>query len=219
MASPGTSGNKIPMRLMIVEDNRTNLLVLTRILNKIGDCTVEGYLDPLEAIERAEAEAFDFVLVDFMMPGLDWCSFIGRLRKSDAYRHIPIVMITADGNRRTRIDSITVGATNFLNKPVDPVELKARIGNLLDLRRAQIALADRAEWLARGVERATTALRVREEEVIWRLSRALEYRDNDTGDHTNRVARLAQMIAEELGFATDACRRGRISLATRVRRP
>ena len=186
------------MRLMVVEDNKTNLLVLKGIVQKFEGCDVEAYLDPVEAIARAEAVPFDLIIVDYMMPELDGREFIVRLRRREEYRHVPMVMITADGNRQTRIDSISAGATDFLNKPVDPVELKARIGNLLVLRRQQIDLNHRNDWLAQEVERATRHLVEREEEVIWRLSRALEYRDTDTGDHTFRVATVARLIAEEL---------------------
>lgn len=194
------------MRLMVVEDNRTNLLVLKGILQKFEGCDVEAFLDPVEAAERAEAEPFDLIIVDYIMPDLDGREFIIRLRRHERYRHVPIVMITADGNRQTRIDSISAGATDFLNKPIDPVELKARIGNLLVLRRQQIDLERRNEWLAEEVEKATRYLAEREEEVIWRLSRALEYRDTDTGDHTFRVATVARLIANELNLGKDAAK-------------
>lgn len=194
------------MRLMIIEDNRTNLLVLKGILQKFAGCEVEAYLDPIEAVARAAETSFDLFLVDFMMPGLDGRAVISRLRGREEYRHVPIVMITADGNRQTRIDAITAGATDFLNKPIDPVELRARVGNLLTLRQQQLDLASRADWLAFEVERATKHLAEREEEVIWRLSRALDYRDGETGDHTYRVATVARLIAEELGFSRDRCR-------------
>lgn len=194
------------MRLMVIEDNRTNLLVLKGILQKFPDCEVEAFLDPLEAVARGETVAFDLVIVDYMMPGLDGRGVISRLRARDDYRHVPIVMITADGNRQTRIDSITAGATDFLNKPIDPVELRARIGNLLTLRQQQLALASKAEWLTFEVHLATRHLAEREEEVIWRLSRALDYRDGETGEHTYRVATIARLIADELGLGHDCCR-------------
>lgn len=194
------------MRLMVIEDNRTNLLILQGILQKFPDCRVEAFPDPLEAIARAEAVLFDLIIVDFMMPGLDGVGVIAHLRRRSEYRHVPIVMITADGNRQTRIDSITAGATDFLNKPIDPIELRARIGNLLTLRQQQLDLASRADWLTTEVERATLHIAEREEEVIWRLSKALDYRDGETGEHTYRVATIARMIAEELGFSRDRCR-------------
>ena len=194
------------MKLLVVEDNRTNLLVLKGILQKMDGCEIEAFADPLAALERAKAELFDLILVDYMMPGLDGRSFIQILRQREDYRHIPMVMITADSNRQTLIDSITAGATDFLYKPVDPIELKARIGNLLTLRRQQRDLTDRAAWLADEVTKATLHLAEREEEVIWRLSRALAFRDDDTGEHTSRVANVSRMIGEELGLDPQTCR-------------
>ena len=194
------------MRLMVVEDNRTNLMVLMGILRNFQDCEVQTFLDPIEALAVAERELIDLILVDYMMPGIDGREFITRLRARPEYKTIPMVMITADGNRQTRIDSITAGATDFLSKPVDPVELRARIGNLLVMRKQQIELADHAQWLMTEVAHATKHLADREEEVIWRLSRALEMRDNDTGEHTSRVANVARMIAEELGLDAERCR-------------
>lgn len=194
------------MRLMIVEDNRTNLLVLRGILEKFPDCTVDAHLDPTVALRAALDEVYDLIIVDYMMPGIDGRSFIAQLRARPEYAHIPMVMITADGQRETRIEAITAGATDFLNKPVDPIELKARIGNLLTMRRQQKALAEHAEWLMHEVARATRHLIEREEEIIWRLSRALDYRDNDTGEHTTRVANVARMLAEELGLSVTDCR-------------
>ena len=194
------------MRLMIVEDNRTNLLVLKGIIEKFPGCTVDAFLDPFEALAATATDSYDLIVVDYMMPGLDGRSLIAALRARPEYEHIPIVMITADGNRATRIDAITAGATDFLSKPVDPVELRARIGNLLTLRRQQRDLANHAEWLMHEVARATRHLLEREEEMIWRLSRALDFRDNETGEHTSRVANVARMLAGQLGLSEEACR-------------
>jgi putative two-component system response regulator len=76
----------------------------------------------------------------------------------------------------------------------------------LPFANAQIELANRAQWLAAAVEEARRELVAREEEVIWRLARAIEYRDGDTGGHVSRVAVISRMIAEALGLSTARCR-------------
>ena len=115
-------------------------------------------------------------------------------------------MVTSEGDRQIRLDAISAGAADFLNKPVDPIELRARLTNLLALRRAQLDLANHAHWLEREVAKATQHLSEREEEVIWRLSRAIEFRDGGTGEHISRVATVSQLIAEGLGCDTEFCR-------------
>jgi putative two-component system response regulator len=115
-------------------------------------------------------------------------------------------MVTASADRETRHRALEVGATDFLTKPVDPVELKARMANLLALRAAHRQLADRASWLADAVARATADLHEREREVIWRLSMAAEHRDRDTAYHVVRVAEYAGVVAEGLGLDADMVR-------------
>ena len=149
---------------------------------------------------------FDLVLVDYMMPSVDGLEFIRRLRLDPRSEHVPIVMISADADRGLRLEAIEAGATDFLDKPVDPHELKMRVTNLLALRRAQVALADRAQWLAHEVEKATRAVLEREEETIRRLARAIEYRDGGTGEHVSRVATISRILAEELGLDPELTR-------------
>ena len=188
------------MKIMVVEDNRTNLAVLTAIVGKIPGCHVEGFDSPTKAVSRAFETTFDLILVDYVMPEMNGIELINSLRCSQSYQLVPIVMVTADSVRQVRLDAIAAGATDFLNKPIDPVELKARVQNLLALRQAQQAVEKRVEWLAAEVEAATRHLAEREEEVIWRLARAIEYRDSGTADHISRVATISRLVAEGLGL-------------------
>jgi len=185
---------------MIVEDNRTNLTVLTAIVGRIPGCHVEGFDSPTKAVARAFEMTFDLILVDYVMPEMNGIELIQCLRRIQSYQLVPIVMVTADSVRQVRLDAISAGATDFLNKPIDPVELKARVQNLLALRQAQQQIEKRADWLAAEVEVATRHLAAREEEVIWRLARAIEYRDGGTGDHISRVATISRLVAEGLGL-------------------
>jgi putative two-component system response regulator len=127
------------------------------------------------------------------------------LRRLPGYEHVPIIMITADHQRDLRIAAIDAGATDFLSKPVDPQELRVRARNLLSLRQSQLALSDRALHLQLEIDKATRSLADREREVIWRLARAIDLRDEDTGDHVSRVARVAQIMAERMGLDRSFC--------------
>lgn len=176
------------------------------IVKAATNAEIDSCLNPREALERSQATQYDLVLVDHIMPGMDGVQFTGALRSRENYRSVPIVMVTSDMDRNTRIEAIRAGATDFVNKPFDPTELQARVANLLTLRAAQVELADRATWLAREVELATAHLLAREEEIIWRLARAIEYRDGDTGEHVSRVAQISQLIASGIGLSPQRCR-------------
>lgn len=194
------------MRLLIIDDNATNLMLLTIIAQRLEGVRVEGCQTPLRALELLRGGAYDLVLVDYAMPEMNGNELITAIRRLDNYQVVPIVMITGENDRQIRLDAIRAGATDFLNKPVDPIELRARLSNLLALRRAQRDLANHAQWLEREVAKATRHLSEREEEVIWRLSRAIEFRDGGTGEHISRVATVSRLIAEGLGCAPEFCR-------------
>ena len=176
------------------------------IVKAATSAQIDSCLHPREALERSEATQYDLVLVDHIMPEMDGVQFTGALRARASYRLVPIIMVTSDMDRNTRIEAIRAGATDFVNKPFDPTELQARVANLLTLRAAQVELADRANWLSREVELATAHLLAREEEIIWRLARAIEYRDGDTGEHVSRVAQISQLIASGIGLSPQRCR-------------
>ncbi len=102
--------------------------------------------------------------------------------------------------------STPTGATDFLTKTIDSQELRVRARNLLSLRQAQSALADRAVHLAMEVEKATRKLATRRERVIWRLAaRASNCGRQYDGDHVSRVATVARLIAEQLGMDKVYC--------------
>ena len=176
------------------------------IIKAATDAEIDACLLPREALERSESTQYDLVLVDHIMPEMDGVQFTSALRARESYRLVPIIMVTSDMDRNTRIEAIRAGATDFVNKPFDPTELQARVANLLTLRVAQVELADRANWLSREVELATAHLLAREEEIIWRLARAIEYRDGDTGEHVSRVAQISQLIASGIGLSPERCR-------------
>jgi len=194
------------MQILIVDDSRSSLAYLARITTDIGGCGVETFLRPSEALQRCSETQFDLVLVDHVMAEMDGVELTRHLRARQPYRLVPIVMVTSDSEREVRRRAIACGATDFVNKPFDPIELQARLRNLLALRQAQTELADRADWLAREVAAATHDLVAREEEVIWRLARAIEYRDGNTGEHVSRVARICRLIAEAAGLDSERCR-------------
>lgn len=194
------------MRVLIVDDSRSSLAFLTQTVARIEGSAVESFLKPAEALVRCGEVQFDLVLVDNVMPEIDGLEVTRRLRAIESYRLVPIIMVTSDVEPGLRLQAIAAGATDFLNKPFDPVELQARARNLLALREAQIELADRAKWLTAAVDAATEELGAREEEVIWRLARAIEYRDGDIAGHVNRVAVISRIIAEAIGLPADHCR-------------
>lgn len=194
------------MKVLIVDDSRSSLAYLAQVVGENTDCSIQTSALPSDTLSLCEKTRFDLLLVDNEMPEMDGVELTRRLRGQKAYRSVPIVMVTSDSDSSLRKRAIAAGATDFVNKPFDRTELLARIRNLLELRNAQVELSKQAERLAEEVAIATRHLVEREEEIIWRLSRAIEFRDGETGYHVSRVALVSRLIAEEIGLEEERCR-------------
>ncbi|WP_027532865.1 HD domain-containing phosphohydrolase [Bradyrhizobium sp. WSM3983] len=191
---------------LLVDDSRSVLNFLKRHIEAEGLVEATTFLDPVEALACARERVFDLVLVDYEMPHMDGISFIRALRTMPGCADIPIAMITSRQTDDIKMEALQAGATDFLPKAPQSVEMTVRLRNLIQLGAAVRKLNDRAAHLASEVAAATHKLGEREEEIILRLALAVEYRDNDTGEHTLRVARYSRIIAEQLGLPARLCR-------------
>jgi len=187
-------------QVLIVDDNATNLMLLKHLVGRLGNMQVTTFGDPVAALSWVADTVPDLVLLDYMMPAMDGLEFIQRFRELPGYQDIPLVMVTADTESDVRQRALEMGAHDFLTKPVDKNELTARVTNLLHLRLSMVQLANREKWLQQEVAKRTAEIAAREKEVIFRLSRAAEYRDPETGAHLLRMAHYTRLIARNLGL-------------------
>ncbi|MBO0902860.1 HD domain-containing phosphohydrolase [Jiella sonneratiae] len=194
------------MRVMVIDDSRSSAAAIAARIAEIPGLRASVCLDPELALEECRRCQFDLVLVDYVMPKLDGIEVLKVLRGLDRYRLVPMIMVASTIGQELKREAIQAGATDFLNKPFDWVEFEARVRNLVALRQAQIELSDRASLLAADVAAATAKLVAREEEIIWRLARAIEFRDGTTGEHVSRVAEICRLIALRLGLGDEASR-------------
>lgn len=194
------------MRIALVDDSSSALMALQTYLRPLGDVHIHAYHSGREILAHAEEHAFDVVICDYLMPGMDGVEVIRHLRGMPAYKAVPLVMVTSSSQMGVRQSAIEAGATDFLQKPIEPMELVARVRNLLALRVAHLELLERNRMLDGAMSLAMVALGQREEEIIWRLARAIEARDGDTGGHVSRMATICMLIAHELGLEPERCR-------------
>ena len=178
---------------LLVDDSRSVLNFLKRHIEAEGLVEATTFLDPVEALACARERVFDLVLVDYEMPHMDGISFIRAFRTLPGCADIPIAMITSRQTDDVKMEALQAGATDFLPKQPQSVEMTVRLRNLVRLGAAVRKQNDRAADLASAVAAATQKLGEREEEIILRLALAVEYRDNDTGEHTLRVARYSRI--------------------------
>lgn len=192
------------MDVVIVDDVDINLVLLNRLMDQVGGCRVHCFLKPMDALAFCQTTIPDLLMVDYLMPVLDGIRLIRQFRAMPGREDVPVLMVTASDERNVRVQALEAGANDFLSKPLDRTEFFARTRNMLALRRSQARLANRAQWLQEEVAKATTELRLRDSETIACISRIAEYRDPETGLHTQRMAHYSRLVAQHLGLPAEA---------------
>ena len=187
-------------KVLIIDDSDINLTLIKALVLKLGECEPILFENPLRALEWCQENVPDLVIVDYMMPQMDGLKFIAAFRALHGRDEIPVLMITANDQKDVRYEALIGGANDFLTKPIDRIEFSARARNMLSIRAGQRYLANRAEELAGLVEERTKDIRDRERELIFRICRAAEFRDPETGAHIQRMAHYSQVIAKGLGL-------------------
>jgi response regulator RpfG family c-di-GMP phosphodiesterase len=187
----------------IVDDARANLKMYEYVLTRIDGTETHSFTSSVDALVWCASTEPDLLIVDYKMPSPNGIEFIVRYREMRPDGETPIIMITGDLDRNVKNRALDSGATDFLNKPTDPVELQARARNLLALQESRLKLRAHAESLQRDVARGIAEIAAREEETIHQLMRAAEFRDDTTGQHIVRMSHYAAAMAEALGLSAE----------------
>jgi two-component system, response regulator RpfG len=190
--------------VLIVDDLFSSRLLLAEIVRQIdGKLNLELFDTPSRALEYARNNRVDMVLTDYKLPEFDGVQLVRHLRDLPHCVDVPIVVITVVDDRRVRYEALEAGATDFLIKPLDEHETRARCANLLELRRHKIVLSDQARVLQYQVDKSVAEIHERELETLSKLAKAGEFRDRTTGNHLMRMARYSSLIGVNIGLSPD----------------
>ena len=185
-------------RILCVDDDPVNLDLLEAILQQ-KDYILLKAQGGAEALEIMASQAVDLVLLDVMMPGIDGFEVCRIIKDNPVMNHIPVVMVTVLADKQSRLRGLEAGANDFLNKPIDSIELLVRTKNLLRIKEFDDFLKDHNKILTIQVAEKTQELRESFIDSIYHLSRAAERRDDDTGEHIRRTSHYTRFMAKELG--------------------
>ncbi len=187
--------------VLIIDDLFSSRLLLAEIVRQIDSrLNLELFETPSRALEYARNNRVDMVLTDYKLPEFDGIELVKRLRALPHCVDVPIVVITVVDDRKVRYQALEGGATDFLIKPLDEHETRARCANLLELRRHKIVLSDQARVLQYQVDKAVGEIHERELETLAKLAKAGEFRDKQTGNHLARMAKYSGLIGHNLGL-------------------
>ncbi|MEW6335585.1 MAG: HD domain-containing phosphohydrolase [Thermodesulfobacteriota bacterium] len=200
-----------PARILVIEDDVMNSRLLVTILTRLG-YAVETAFDGIAGLEKARSSPPDLILLDLNLPRLHGYDVAARLKQDDATKIIPIVVVSSFSEVENRVKSLEAGADDFLSKPVDQLELRARVQSLLKVKMFNDHMVNYQKNLEVEVEKRTLELNRTMEELkealekikqasldtTFRLSQAVESRDGATGIHIRRIGLYCAAIAKAM---------------------
>lgn len=187
--------------ILAVDDTEANIDLLIDALG--GDHEIMVALDgpsALDAIAVAIADSAPphLILLDVMMPGMDGYQVCERLKADATTAEIPVIFLTALDEVGNKARGFEVGAVDYVTKPFEILEVRARVETHLSLARARRALANQNEWLEETVRQRTKELTLAQDVTIHALAGLAEARDNETGGHIRRTQNYVRVLAEDL---------------------
>lgn len=190
------------MRVLLVDDEAANLVVLKGMLQRAGFRQVLSCEEPERTVELFDEFQPDLLILDQHMPRLSGTEVLGALagRLPSSF---PVLMISADERSEVKERALASGASDFITKPFQATEVLLRVRNMLDAWRIRMMLEHQNELLEERVRERTEALERSQLEMLVRLARAAEYRDDESGEHVWRVARGCALLADALGEPTE----------------
>ncbi len=188
-------------RVLVVDDQPPNVLLLRKMLQAAGYANVEGTTDPTEVRDKHQAWPYDVILLDIRMPKLDGFGVMRQLQElQQDGDYVAILVLTAQTDEETRLRALEAGATDFVTKPFNRVEVLHRMRNMLEVRLMHTRTREQNEVLEAAVRERTLELNETRLEIIRRLGRAAEFRDNETGLHIIRMSSFSQCLAVRAGL-------------------
>jgi putative two-component system response regulator len=191
------------MLVVIIDDNATNLKVYVNVVSHIPGVVTKTFQSSAEALVWCRDTEPDLLVLDYHMPAPNGLEFIQAYRRQRPSAQTPIVMITGEQDREIRHHALDAGASDFLNKPADPVEFLARVRNLLTTVETRRQLEARSAVVADISNSALHKATAHELETINLLMRAVEYPDNPGGMHVVRMGQYAALLAGGIGRGVD----------------
>lgn len=187
--------------ILVVDDKPANTAILRNILIKAGYSKIYCYHDAIEVKKQLRIIDPDVILLDLHMPDIDGLELLEWIDDNlFENEYLPTIILTADERADVKRRALQLGAKDFLAKPFDSVEILLRVRNLLETREIHQQLKGAKARINYQLEERTKQLEDSQIEMLVRLAKAAEYKDDDTGEHVWRVAQTSTQIAKTIGL-------------------
>lgn len=182
--------------ILVVDDSSSNIAIFSKVLSQLY--RVKAVKSGVKAINIATNTIPDIILLDIMMPEMDGYTVCKHLKKDPRTRNIPVIFVTAKGNTEDEAYGFELGAVDYITKPISAPVVLARV-------KTHLQLHDQNRLLEEKVQQRTAELDHSRLEIIRRLGRAAEYKDNETGMHVIRMSYYSHIIAQGTGMDEIEC--------------
>ncbi len=182
--------------VLVVDDADSNIACLVGVLGEDYDVSVA--LDGPTAIDEATLRPPDLILLDIMMPGMDGYEVCRRLKDDARTSKIPVIFLTSVDEADSKTRGFELGAVDYITKPFNNAELKARVKTHLALERATEQLRRQNETLELKVQERTREIALTRDVTFHALATMVEHRSPETGAHVFRTQKYVQLLALEL---------------------
>jgi putative two-component system response regulator len=204
-------------RILVVDDTALSRTLMEDLLVPLG-YEVMSAENGADCLEMARRHLPDLILLDVVMPVMDGFTACEEIKSDPRIQQIPVVLITSLEDRDSKLNGLSVGANDFLSKPIDKAEVTIRVRNLLRikefedfLRQHNDKLDEQVRERTRQLTEAYEDLRLSKEELnrsyldtIFKLTSVAEYKDGFTSDHIKKVGHYCRLLAGEIGWGEEA---------------
>jgi len=187
-------------RILIVDDQQPNIMVLEELLSEEGYTNVSSTTNPVEVPGLHRKNVYDLILLDLQMPEMDGFQVMECLKTNDQDHYIPVIVLTAQPGHKLR--ALQAGAKDFISKPFDIIEVKTRIHNMLEVRLLYKKLENYSKILEETVQERTAELR--ESEARFRSLTELASDWYWEQDETGKFTKVSGPVLEMLGIQVDS---------------
>jgi putative two-component system response regulator len=182
--------------VLVADDSPQNIELLSRVLRQ--DCRIKVATSGDKALQIVYSdEPPDLILLDIMMPDLSGHEVCRRIKANPDRRRIPVIFVTAMSSIEDESLGLSLGAVDYITKPISPPLVQARV-------RTHLALYDQSRELERMVAQRTAELVATRQQLIRRLGRAGEFKDYETGNHVIRMSHVSRIIGLHAGLGPDS---------------
>ncbi|MGA8863559.1 MAG: HD domain-containing phosphohydrolase [Gallionella sp.] len=191
--------------ILLVDDEPVNVKLLARSLGNSGYRNLISTTDPRDVLELYLKHDIDLIILDLNMPHLDGFGVMQLLQNLGRDDLPPILILTAQYEQEHRVRALQSGASDYVTKPFSVEELLARVRNQIQGQLYSKFMRGRTKWLEERVRKRTKEIYDTRLQIVRRLGRAAEFRDNETGLHIIRMSQMSMLLGEAAGMSPGDC--------------